>query len=337
MNWNYIHDVDADWWDQILSQSIDYNIFQSFNWGELKKTSGWKPLRLIGKDKSGQIVSIVQLLEKKLPFGCGFLWAPGGPILKFKNSVTKDYGNYLNSLIQILIQDNRNSLIRFQIQEKISPESSYQISKILKKPISRLTSGFTIHHDLSSYDDNPSRLMTAKHKYYYNRAIKNEIKWNFEFNELNFKSLIDLHNSMIISKKVKQPKLGMDLYFKLKNFFNDDNFTLLIGYQNETPITSCLTYNFGRKSIYMIAATNKLGREINIAYAMIPKLLLNLKKANIEHLDFGGIDPYNSSAEGVDHFKRGFGGKIIENIGEWEYARTSTLRILYNIGLSHLN
>jgi lipid II:glycine glycyltransferase (peptidoglycan interpeptide bridge formation enzyme) len=66
---------------------------------------------------------------------------------------------------------------------------------------------------------------------------------------------------------------------------------------------------------------------------MIPELLEHLKQKGIETFDFGGIAPGNPNAEGVDHFKKGFGGEIIEHLGEWESANSEALRTILNIGL----
>ena len=83
----------------------------------------------------------------------------------------------------------------------------------------------------------------------------------------------------------------------------------------------------------MSAASNNEGRKANLAYAMIPILFNHLKEKGIIHFDFGGIDPANSEAKGVDHFKKGFGGEIIEHLGEWDSARISFLRFIMNIYL----
>jgi lipid II:glycine glycyltransferase (peptidoglycan interpeptide bridge formation enzyme) len=83
----------------------------------------------------------------------------------------------------------------------------------------------------------------------------------------------------------------------------------------------------------MAAATNEMGRKISAAYAMISELFVNLKSKGVEVFDFGGIDPGNLNAQGVDHFKKGFGGKIIEHLGEWESIPSETLRFFLNIGL----
>jgi hypothetical protein len=83
----------------------------------------------------------------------------------------------------------------------------------------------------------------------------------------------------------------------------------------------------------MVAATNDLGRDACAAYSMIPSLLRHLSGKGIKKFDFGGIDPGNIAAEGVDHFKKGFGGSIIEYLGEWEIASSELVRVGMSLGL----
>jgi lipid II:glycine glycyltransferase (peptidoglycan interpeptide bridge formation enzyme) len=83
----------------------------------------------------------------------------------------------------------------------------------------------------------------------------------------------------------------------------------------------------------MIAATNDLGRNTCAAYSMVPNLLKHLASKGIKRFDFGGIDPGNPGAAGVDHFKKGFGGSIVESLGEWEFMSSNAARFLINFGI----
>ncbi len=62
------------------------------------------------------------------------------------------------------------------------------------------------------------------------------------------------------------------------------------------------------------------------AYAMVVKLLASLKEKGITQFDFGGIAPASLAASGVNHFKRGFGGELVEYLGEWEWVVSPSVR-----------
>ena len=60
--WTWTHDRDASAssWNAALVRLADANVFQSHEWGEHKRASGWEPLRLVARDASGQTVGMAQ-------------------------------------------------------------------------------------------------------------------------------------------------------------------------------------------------------------------------------------------------------------------------------------
>ena len=68
-------------WNQILSKFENKNIFQSFEWGELKKDEGWKISRIsIINPITQRPILLAQVVAKKY-FGITIAWCPGGPII----------------------------------------------------------------------------------------------------------------------------------------------------------------------------------------------------------------------------------------------------------------
>ena len=87
---------------------------------------------------------------------------------------------------------------------------------------------------------------------------------------------------------------------------------------------------FGGPSLYFhqraLATRGEPASEANLDY-----VYATLASWGMTRFDFGGIDPRSPSASGVDHFKRGFGGELIQHLGEWEWAATSPLRWAANV------
>ena len=59
------------------------NIFQSYEWGELKRYSSWTPVRIQILDNS-QTRLAAQILVKNI-LGKKVAWCPGGPLINAKN------------------------------------------------------------------------------------------------------------------------------------------------------------------------------------------------------------------------------------------------------------
>lgn len=330
VNWSNFNQSPSDW-DSFLLQARDYNVFQSYAWGEYKKKFCWTPLRFIATNKAQGVVGMVQILVKKLPFGFGIGWAPGGPILRFNASM--EFSSVVSMLLKRLHEQYPRLLIRFHSHEQHDCLSAYEFRRACKRPLLKINSGFTVLINLKDSNADLQRAMTAKHRYYVKKAKLSRIDWVSGVTDESISDLIDVHRQMVLSKAIPSTSVNHQSLVLLREVLGDENITILTGFIMGRPVTSCLTYDFGRRSIYMIAATNESGRKVNAAYAMIPELLLHLKKKGIEVFDFGGIDPGNLSAEGVDHFKKGFGGAIVEHLGEWESANSEALRTIFNVGL----
>jgi lipid II:glycine glycyltransferase (peptidoglycan interpeptide bridge formation enzyme) len=321
---------DAEW-NQTLLTFSDYSIFHAFEWGEFKKNRNWKPLRYHFLDKNGKIIGLALLFVKKLPLGLTFIWSPGGPVFSFPNS-NVDLVQILEVLVKTIQKEFPRSVIRFNSHLKHNPLVTYNFNRILLRPIFKINSGYTIHIDLEQSMEDIKRKMTSKHRYYTKKAINSNIEWKTGNDDKLIDDFLIIHGEMVKDKKISF--IGTDhlAIQQMRKSFGKQLF-ILVGYWNEVPITSCLLLLFGKKAVYYIASTNKLGRDISAAYAMFERLIEELHKNGFSHFDFGGIDPANPMAAGVNHYKTGFGGQIIEYVGEWEVATSEIIRWIINIAI----
>ena len=73
-------------WDELVSDSPGGgHVFQSHAWGEMKRSLGWKPLRLV-LEKNGEVVGTAQLLlYKTTPVPGKLAFCPKGPWLEWED------------------------------------------------------------------------------------------------------------------------------------------------------------------------------------------------------------------------------------------------------------
>ncbi|MDQ3854961.1 MAG: aminoacyltransferase, partial [Chloroflexota bacterium] len=67
-------------WDAFIASSEHGHLFQSWGWGELKRRSGWRPLRL-AVERGGRIEAAAQVLIRST-FGLSFAYVPRGPVVR---------------------------------------------------------------------------------------------------------------------------------------------------------------------------------------------------------------------------------------------------------------
>jgi len=326
----------SGYWDEALTGSEDYNVFQSYEWGEFKKTTGWVPERWIARDESGSIVGMVQILLKSFPLGIKIGWAPGGPVFISKKSSTIDFDNILSGLAETVCENNGAILTRFNSQLCYDQLASYTFNKYFKRPFFRLNSDYSIKFNLRFSMDELRARMTSKHRYNLNKSLKNKIQWEFGNEERFIKDFYILYKEMLEIKELKRRAFSQsELYAVCRVLGEKAGF--ITGYLDGTAVSSCLFLCFQRKAFHMKAASGRLGRRLKASYSMNYKLMEYLKNNGYETLDFGGIDPVSSESKGVNNFKMGFGGELIEYIGEWEWTNTKWLRWIVNLAIGLRN
>ena len=333
VEWRLLADTDdAGTWDENLLACNYYNVFQSFDWGEYKRCSGWIPSRYIAQNKGEAVVAMAQILTKPFHGGVKLCWSAGGPLFCLRNIKVKNIPAILRMLYgKVLEVNGKRSVIRFYSHADNTPDLSYQMSRICYRSVFKINSGYSIRMDLSQPIEAILAAMTSKHRYYVKKALMPEIQWRAEKDLNAVQGFLLLHNEMLNQKRLGSSKLDVKEIFNMLNTLKENAF-IFSGFLNSQQVTSCLVLTFGDKAFYMLAATGSKGRESNLAYSMTYKLFEYLKKRDINEIDFGGIAPF-SAAAGVNHFKSGFGGEILEYLGEWDCSNSDWLRWGLNLAI----
>jgi lipid II:glycine glycyltransferase (peptidoglycan interpeptide bridge formation enzyme) len=319
-------------WDAQLQTAADATVFQSHAWGEYKRNHGWSPVRCLGRDKSGKVVVMAQILLKKMPLGIHAGWAPGGPVMQFKGGSPKNVGKALDSLWDALHSRYGKLWLRFHSHVANEPELAYVLSGRFHRPVFKVNSEFSQFLDLGASVEAFEKSMTSKHRYYVKQALGHGLTWRHGNDEEMQRDFAALHEEMTREKGMESIRVGGE---ELRKMFAalGGQAIILNGYFEGAAVTSCLVQRFGNRGFYASAATGSKGRELSAAYAMIHELFRVLKETGMTRLDFAGLDPKTPAAYGVNHFKRGFGGELVEYLGEWECASSEKLRWAINLGI----
>lgn len=321
-----------DSWDSQLQSAADATVFQSCAWGEYKRRHGWNPVRCVGRDKSGKVVVMAQVLMKKMPLGIHVGWSPGGPVLQFKGWSPKVAGKALDELLETLKKKFGRLWIRFHSHIPNEPELAYVFSGRMHRPFFKINSEFSQFFDLTLSMEEFEKSMTSKHRYYVKQSLAHGISWKHGSDEAMQADFAKVHEEMTREKGMESIRVGMEETRQIVAAL-EGQIVILNGYHEGEVVTSCLVQRFGNRGFYASAATGAKGREMSAAYAMVHQLFPVLKEMGLTKLDFAGLDPKTPAAYGVNHFKRGFGGALVEYLGEWECASSEWLRWGINLGI----
>src|SRR5579884_4125898 len=83
--------TDRALWDHFVCQHPHGHLLQSWEWGELKASAGWHPLRLaLWDEEQNEILAAAQVLRKgfgRIPLRAGHLaYIPKGPLVDWSQS-----------------------------------------------------------------------------------------------------------------------------------------------------------------------------------------------------------------------------------------------------------
>ena len=321
-------------WNKLVVDCLNHNIFQTRNWAEFKSQQGWEPLFCVAKSKEDHLMALSLILIKPLGFKYSFAWSPGGILCYPQESQVVDLEKLFEGLQSSFGNDHRKSILRMNFLHEHNSLWAHDLSKSFSRPLKPINSGFTniisIQKDVASFMDG----MTSKHRYYTKKALKTPLTWKAYSGQFAFNEFYEVYDRMLNEKSLEHLRIMAKDSLQMIQCFPENHF-FVTGYFNNKPVTSCLILTLNKKAHYYLAATCQEGRKHSASYAMVYKLYEYLMENSFSELDFGGIAPANKDAQGVDHFKNGFGGRVIEYLGEWESSRSKWLRYLVNFILQY--
>ena len=329
VSWKHISEDEAKSnWDDWLIALDNYSVFQSFAWGEYKRCTGWHVDRWVAEDDKTPLAA-AQALSKRLPGGIRLIWIPGGPLVRkiyFENGKVVPF---LKRLIQALSEQFGSKIyVRLNMSIPTSVELTYQLSRCFKRVIWPISASYSYHLQIQPKEDDMLACMRKKHRYYTRKSLSAPIVWKEGTGEEYCRDFLNVHDQMIRSKGLERLAVPHDDFRLLLQSFSKQA-RIVTGYVETIPVTTCLILILGQSGFYYLAATNDKGRELSASYGMAFRAMLILLEKGITHLDMGGIDPRKD--QGVTHFKKGFGGRMVEYLGEWDWASSEWLRCAANI------
>ena len=315
-----------DDWNNNLCQFTDKNIFQTFEWGELKKLEGWEVLQITVTDNETlKCILIAQVLIKKI-LGIKIAWCPGGPLIQCDNSE-----NGINALdkFQEVIYEEKIFNLRCKPYMKNTSKNQKLFLNISKSQNSLTSSKSSLIKIVPETDF--LKQIKKKHRYYIKQSEKSDLIWKVCSGADTTTVFNSVYDEMKRNKSLKLPIIDINSFSKILGFDNNENPRLFTyaGFENNIPVSVCLISILGDRAFYHYAASTERGRELSASYGMIYNLIQELKRLSINELDFGGISSDGSSA-GVDFFKLGFNGDELSKLGEFDISKSKVYSYFFN-------
>ena len=319
------NNIEKDWNEKLANYS-DCSLFQSFNWGCHRENFGWEALRWMQLEEGGGVVSMVQVLVKRLPLGIVAAWITGGPV----GAVDA----WVEDIMPLIKKETQSRVLYIRMLNN-KPVNDFDTTRLSEhgwsRPRTKLRSGLSMLFGL----DSDLELIKQSFSKDWKRNLRKGEKRNqniSQWNEPDIDKIYELYQSM------EQLK-GLDEQFsleELKAIFKYMGEKIVV-YKSEDDAGKLLAirgcFILGQYGWDLFAAASLDARKVSATYILFWRLMERCKELGVKQYDMMGIDPENN--KGVYYFKQGTGAKEIEYLGEWEWASMPLVKLVINTAMKY--
>lgn len=318
-------------WDAFVNGHAQGHLLQSWGWGELKTGANWQPLRLaLWDEQAGQIIAAAQVLQRtvaRIPARLGHLaYVPKGPVLDW--TARMDDGS---SVAQRFLHELRAYLrsrgaLALQIEPHLEAETSEAQSALhcLKElgwretrhvqPIRTIT--------LDVQPDEETLLARMKEKWRYN--VRLAARKGVEIRIAQSQSDVQQWYTLLETTG-ERDQFGIhtrEYYCKAWDVLGKrQQACLFLAYAEGELLAGIFVSLLAGEAIYLYGASSNARRNLMPNYLLQWEAVRWAKQAGARRYDFWGIPATDEAEEtmaGVYRFKRGWGGRIVRFLGNYE-------------------
>lgn len=315
-------------WDSFVNEHPNGHLLQSWGWGELKARIGWYPVRLALWDQERrEMVAAVQVLRRtapRVPVWTGNLaYVPKGPVVDWAEA----------SLCEALFsQMNRYLSLRGTLALRIEPDQEAETAQgklVLKRldafhmhPVRTVQPLRTIVLDLTLDED--TLLARMKEKWRYNVRLAGRKGVTVRIAE----TVDDVRAwYTLLETTSERDEFGihtLDYYLHVWNLFVPRKQGRLFLAEHDGQLLAGIFVGlFAQQAIYLYGASSNEHRHLMPNHLLQWEAMRWAKREGAKLYDFWGIPDTDAEEEamaGVYRFKRGWGGRVVQFLGCYEYT-----------------
>jgi lipid II:glycine glycyltransferase (peptidoglycan interpeptide bridge formation enzyme) len=326
-----IDSIDAQQWEQYAHGFVDYSIYQTWAYQQVRAESDRQEVRrIIIKDENGEAVLMCHLRIKAIrPLGIRIGYVQSGPLMLRERGELdclpdalkqlRDSCSHMSINVLRVVPNLRNDEVGekiggllefsgFKKNQRVAPYRTFIVS--LKEPEEEILA--RIHRE--------SR-----------RILKKAEKMLIEVRQGTSHEFFEILENLYAGAKERKGFEGVDSaeYAKTQQMLaQNDKAIVLIAYYDGQPITAHATTHFGTTAVPILTASNETGLSCGTSYLLWWRAYLIAKSLGMERYDLGGVDP-DRNPDGY-RFKKRMGGDETFYLGAFEMYKNSIVERLWH-------
>ncbi len=329
-------------WDRLVLSLPQPHLLQSWLWGEIKHSFGWRPERWVWEDAAGKLVAAAQVLERRLPgpLPLTVLYTPKGPLLGWEDQA-----------VRTAVLDDLETLARRRgvVQLKIDPDlpvgyglpgqddhrpnpTGTDVMAILADrrwtaSDENIQFANTMIVDLRRSEDKLLADMKQKTRYNVRLAARKGVDIRAGITaDLDLLYQMYAETSIRDGFVIRSPSYYQEVWGR---FMQAGQAQPLIASVGGEPVAALIVFAFGPTAWYLYGMSRDAHREKMPNYLLQWEAVRWAKTKGCERYDlWGAPDTFDESDPmwGVYRFKDGFNARVMRTIGPWDF---SSNRFLY--------
>ena len=332
--------TDREQWTAALLGLPEPHLLQTWQWGEVKRQTGWQPSRLLWNGESGgapvaAASLLVRRISSRLPLGVAYV--PKGPLLDWSNAPLVDA-----VLAAIELEARRQRAIFVKIDPDVSPasQSGLAVQAALRRrgwlpSAEQIQFRNTALLDLTPDEDALLAAMKPKWRYNIRLAERRGVT-------IRRGDVADLQTFYALYRETG----GRDGFIVRPFDYYEETWRtfmqpvaadapcadLLLAEVEGNAVAGLILFRFGRRTWYMYGASSDRQRAAMPNHLLQWEAMRLARAAGCTVYDlWGAPDKLHESDSmwGVWRFKEGFGAQFAPHIGAWDYPVSSAQYRLY--------
>jgi lipid II:glycine glycyltransferase (peptidoglycan interpeptide bridge formation enzyme) len=330
---------DRETWQRFVSRHPQGHLLQTWMWGELKAHFGWQPVRLvIGGDDA---VAGAQVLLRAAPGGWRVAYVPAGPLVNWADSAQA--GALLAELHRLC---RAHHCIFLKVEPPL-PDTPALRDTIaghgFRSGAPTVQPPRTILVDLTPPEEAILAAMKQKTRYNIRLAARKGVTVHVG-NASELAAFVELMH--ITGRRDGFGIHGADYYRLAHDLFAPHNAALLMAHLAGEPVAGLMVFAHATTAYYLYGASGNVHRECMAPYLLQWEAMRWARAHGCHTYDLWGIpDAEEEALEtnfatraardeglwGVYRFKRGFGGRVVRNLGAFDYVYQRSLYAAYRL------
>jgi len=335
--------MNAQEWNTLIKQIPAPHILQTWEWGEVKASTGWKPFPLQWDTDAAALV--LERSSRLLGFGPEIRvdYSPRGPLMDWQQKShwqsalngLKDFARQRKALfIKIDPEFIVGTGLPGSEDEWISPDAELLREELVrmgwKYSSDQIQFRNTVWLDLTGGEDKWLERMKQKTRYNLRLAEKKGVTVRLAAED-EFPILYRMYQETSVRDGfvIRPQSYYIDVW---KKFISQDLGCALLAEVEGTPVAGLVELWFAERAWYMYGMSTNLHREKMPAYLLQCEAMRQASRHGCKIYDLWGAPEVFDESDhmwGVYRFKEGLGGKVVRTLGAWDYPVYPGLYSLY--------